>query len=132
MTDELTRLRAENARLREAHDLLERMVRAEWAMSQAFDADGLYGHKEAQAIADREWSASVAAAVAFLDISRPLNPFAKQDVPMSAENREKVKRNTDEWLADQMKKSGTAYCPTCRSIVSSLDLARARAEMGEK
>lgn len=106
----------------DAREILERLVRAEWAISDACDASGLLGHSEAEKIAEVQWADALSDACALLGITRPASVFADRDIPMSAENREKVKQNLDGWLVDQMERTGTARCPTCAALVRKTDI----------
>jgi hypothetical protein len=111
----------------DARTLLERMVRAEWALSDTFEANGLVGHSEVQAVADKEWGDAVDAAVAFLGIERPQSLFAELDIPMSKENREIAEHNMRTMAGDLMVRGGFCHCPTCGQVAKQSRVKTGRA-----
>lgn len=98
------------------------MVRAEWGLSDTFDADGLTGHSEIQSVADKEWGEAVDAAVAFLGIERPVSLFAELELPMSKENRAIAERNMQTMADEIMLGGGFCHCPACGSVAKTSNL----------
>lgn len=100
----------------EARILLDRLVRAEWAVSDAFEGQGCFGHSDALTIAEADWADALTDAVTFLGIERPQSVFADQEIPMSKENRTIVERNMAEWIGAHKARLGLINCPSCGRV----------------
>jgi hypothetical protein len=107
-----------------ALELLERLIRAEWMISDAhsFLPANEKERQDAEEIADKAWGNALADAIAFFDLKRPPNQFGREEhePALTPEQSRIVGRN----LAEMMHDGGLVRCPTCRHVVEKKDIRR--------